>query len=112
MDEVPITVFAKGAWFAMESVGQLDCQVVGVDWNTTPQQAREWVGKDKILQGNLDPCQLYASKDEVRKATIQMIESFGGKHIVNLGHGVYPDTPFDSIKCFVETVKEYQYKVG
>lgn len=109
INEVPITVFAKGAWFAMESVGQLNCQVVGVDWNTAPEKARAWVGKDKVLQGNLDPCQLYATTDEVRAATNAMIAQFDGKHIANLGHGVYPDTPFDSIKCFVDTVKEYRY---
>ena len=84
-------------------------QVVGVDWNTAPQQARTWFGYDKVLLGILDPCQLYASTDEVRKATTAMIENFGGKHIANLGHGVYPDTPFDSIKCFVDTVKGYTY---
>ncbi|MEM9887378.1 MAG: uroporphyrinogen decarboxylase [Bacteroidota bacterium] len=110
LPEVPVTIFAKGAWFSMEEIGKIDCQVIGVDWNTTSQQARNWVGKDKVLQGNLDPCQLYASTQEIEKATVEMIAQFGGKHIANLGHGVYPDTPFDSIKCFVDTVKGYAYQ--
>ncbi|MEM0994366.1 MAG: uroporphyrinogen decarboxylase [Bacteroidota bacterium] len=109
IQEVPVTIFAKGAWFAMEELRQVDCQVIGVDWNTTPQQMRAWVGEDKVLQGNLDPCQLYASTTEVEKATIRMMQQFGRKHIANLGHGVYKDTPFDSIKCFVDTVKAYTY---
>lgn len=109
VSEAPITVFAKNAWFAMEAIGELDCEVIGIDWNTNPQKAREWVGNQKILQGNLDPCQLFASTTEVEKATQQMIRAFNNKHIANLGHGVYPDTPFDSIKCFVDTVKGFQY---
>ncbi|MBV6653512.1 MAG: uroporphyrinogen decarboxylase, partial [Mameliella sp.] len=63
--EVPVTVFAKGAWFVYEELGQLDCQVVGLDWNTPPELARQWVGKGKVLQGNLDPCQLYAAPEIV-----------------------------------------------
>lgn len=110
IDEVPITVFAKGAWFALEDIGQLSCNVVGLDWNFTPQEARIKVGNKKVLQGNLDPCQLYASTAEVQKATEKMLWNFGGQHIANLGHGVYPDTPLDSVKAFVNTVKKFQYR--
>ncbi|NRA52487.1 MAG: uroporphyrinogen decarboxylase, partial [Phaeodactylibacter sp.] len=83
--EVPVTVFAKGAWFVYEELGQLDCQVVGLDWNTPPELARQWVGKGKVLQGNLDPCQLYAAPEIVEQAAINMLNRFGQKHIANLG---------------------------
>ena len=63
----------------------------------------------KVLQGNLDPVQLYAPHDEIISATKRMIDTYGGKHIVNLGHGVYPDTPLDGVKAFVDTVKGYRY---
>lgn len=106
IEDVPVTVFAKNAWFALETLGKTDCNVLGLDWNTSPVFARSLVGKEKVLQGNLDPCQLYASTDEVEKATRLMLKKFGGqKHIANLGHGVYPDTPLDSVKAFVNTVK-------
>ena len=103
------TVFAKGAWFAMEQLGHLDCQVIGLDWNSTPNWARQQLGSTKTLQGNMDPCQLFAERKSISAATIKMIEHFGGKHIVNLGHGVYPDTPLENVRCFVDTVKKYQY---
>ncbi|MEM1324782.1 MAG: uroporphyrinogen decarboxylase [Bacteroidota bacterium] len=109
IEEVPVTLFAKNAWFAMEALGKSDAQVIGVDWNTAPEQARAWIGKDKVLQGNLDPCQLYASTSEIEQATQEMIRRFSNKHIANLGHGVYPDTPLDSIKCFVDTVQAFRY---
>jgi len=107
--EVPVTVFAKGAWFALPDLGNLSCETIGVDWNMTPAKVRQAVGEDKILQGNLDPCYLYAPKEEIQKAAISMIQNFGSKHIVNLGHGVYPDTPLENVKTFVETVKNYRY---
>ncbi len=109
IDEVPVTVFAKGAYFARPAVGELNCSVVGVDWNMDIKETRQII-PHKTLQGNLDPCQLYAPLSEVKKATQTMLEQFGGqKHIANLGHGVYPDTPLDSVKCFVDTVKEYSF---
>jgi len=88
----------------------MDCNVVGIDWNTDPRFARKMIGANKVFQGNLDPCQLYATTDEVKAATLKMLNSFGGgKHIANLGHGVYPDTPLDSVKTFVNTVKGFSY---
>lgn len=108
--EVPVTVFAKGAWFALEDFMAMDCNVIGLDWNIDPVFARKKVGKEKVLQGNLDPCCLYAAPDVIAKATFQMCESFGGCHIANLGHGVYPDTPLDGVRAFIEAVQNYEYE--
>ncbi len=106
---VPKIVFAKDGWFAMEELGALDCQAIGLDWTVRPQLGRQLVGHSKVLQGNLDPCVLYAPTATIRQQTEEMIGNFGSQHIVNLGHGVYPDTPLDNVKCFVETVKNYCY---
>ncbi|MDI9879427.1 uroporphyrinogen decarboxylase [Flectobacillus longus] len=107
--EVPVTVFAKGAFFAREDMGKLNCDVVGLDWNMDIAESRKLVGNSKTLQGNLDPCVLYSSFDEIKKHTRSMIQQFGTqKYIANLGHGVYPDTNPDKVKCFIDTVKEYQ----
>ena len=107
---VPLTLFSKGAWFALEELSRLDCNTIGLDWNIDPQWARAKVGPDKVLQGNLDPCQLYATPEEVSNATQSLLSKFESKHIANLGHGVYPDTPLDSVKAFVNTVKSFRYK--
>jgi uroporphyrinogen decarboxylase len=105
--EVPVTVFAKGAFFAREEMGKLNCEVIGLDWNMDIAESRKLIGDTKTLQGNLDPCVLYGSFDEIRKQTRLMLNQFGGqKHIANLGHGVYPDTNPDNVKCFIDTVKE------
>lgn len=108
--EVPVTLFPKGAWFALETFAKGSCTTLGIDWNTPLTQAREWAG-DKALQGNLDPTALYGSRDEIEKATRNMLSLVkGNRHIANLGHGVYPDTEADKLKCFIETVKEFEIK--
>ena len=110
INEVPVTVFAKGAFFARKEMGQLNCRTIGLDWNMGIAESRALVGSDKTLQGNLDPCILYASDAEIKKHTQKMLQQFGpDKHIANLGHGVYPDTKVDKVKCFIHTVKEYTF---
>lgn len=108
INEVPKTVFAKGAFFAREQMNTLPCEVIGLDWNMDIAESRRMM-PDKVLQGNLDPCALYGSLSDVKRETQKMLEQFGGsKHIANLGHGLYPDTEVDKVKCFIDTVKEYR----
>ncbi len=110
INEVPITVFAKGAHSSLKEQGQLDCNNIGIDWNTEPSIARDIIGNTKTLQGNLDPCALYAPDEVLVNKTKEMLTSFGqSKHIVNLGHGVYPDTDPEKVKLFINTVKEHRY---
>ncbi|GCC52526.1 uroporphyrinogen decarboxylase [Chryseotalea sanaruensis] len=107
IDEVPVTVFAKGAFFARETMNLLPCKVVGLDWNMDIQESIKML-PNKVLQGNLDPCALYGTLDDVRRETKRMLDAFGTHpHIANLGHGLYPDTEVDKVKCFIDTVKEY-----
>jgi uroporphyrinogen decarboxylase len=108
--DVPVTVFAKGAFFARQEMAQLNCEVVGLDWNMDIAESRAML-PNMTLQGNLDPCVLYASYSEIQKQTKAMVDVFGKyRYIANLGHGVYPDTDPDKVKCFIETVKEYSAK--
>ncbi|MBV6645220.1 MAG: uroporphyrinogen decarboxylase [Cyclobacteriaceae bacterium] len=105
--EVPVTVFAKGAFFALKDMNDVSCQTVGLDWNMNVQEAKALLPQ-KTLQGNLDPCALYGSIAQVESATKKMLDTFNGHaHIANLGHGVYPDTNPDHVKAFINTVKAY-----
>jgi len=108
INDAPVIVFCKDAHFSLPDINKLSCEVVGLDWNMPVSESRELIGWEKTLQGNLDPAVLYSSYDEVESATKTMIDKFGTRrHIANLGHGVYPDTDPDKVKCFVNTVKEY-----
>lgn len=107
--QVPITVFAKGAFFALEEMNELPCRTVGLDWNMKIADARK-VLPTKTLQGNLDPCVLYADKATIKREVTKMLTAFGDHpHIANLGHGVYPDTDPNKVKYFVECVKAFKH---
>jgi uroporphyrinogen decarboxylase len=104
--QTPVTVFAKGAFFARQAIGQLPCAVVGLDWNMDAAESRQLI-PGKTLQGNLDPCVLYADFGQIRAEVKQMLAAFGTqRYIANLGHGIYPDTDPDKARCFVDAVKE------
>jgi uroporphyrinogen decarboxylase len=106
---VPKIIFAKGAFFSLEPLFQLDCEIIGLDWQTPLDHVLPHLGS-KALQGNLDPCQLYASPEEVATATQAMLDRFPAqRHVANLGHGIYPDLPRESVQSFVDTVKRYTY---
>lgn len=107
--EVPLIVFARGASHSLDLIAQLPCQVVGVDWATEPETALAGL-PGKVLQGNFDPAKLYANPDVVAAETLTMLKRFPqGRHIANLGHGINPDTPRESVIAFVETVKGFRY---
>jgi uroporphyrinogen decarboxylase len=111
INEVPVTLFAKGAYASLQDLSLSNCNTLGLDWNMNPMQVREIVGENKTLQGNLDPCALYSSHKEVEKLTNNMLNTFKSKrHIVNLGHGVYPDIDPEKVKTFIKTVKNYEIK--
>lgn len=107
---VPLTIFAKGAFFALEDLASLPCQTLGLDWNMEPKLWRK-VAPDKTLQGNLDPCVLYADEATIAKEVRKMLGAFGKeRYIANLGHGVYPDTDFKKVQFFIDFIKNESSK--
>jgi uroporphyrinogen decarboxylase len=111
IQEVPVTLFSKGAYSSVNAIAQLDCNTIGLDWCMDIEDIRNGVGETRTIQGNLDPCALYASHDEIVVLTNKMLNSFRSKrHIVNLGHGVYPDIDPEKVKTFIKTVQEYEIK--
>ena len=107
----PVIVFAPGAGWALEEIAAAtQADVVGVDWQTDAEDARRRLaGHPVALQGNLDPCWLYASPAGIRERTHAMLAAFGGQnHIANLGHGINPDVPVAHARAFVDAVKEWR----
>jgi len=87
----------------------LPCTTIGLDWNMNMEYARSLCGDSKTLQGNLDPCVLYGSHESIQSETFKMLKSFKSpRHIVNLGHGVYPDIHPENVKTFINTIKNYE----
>jgi len=105
----PVIVFAKGCWFALDEMAKSKVAALGVDWTCSAKNARFLSGGKVTLQGNLDPSRLFSSIPTIKKMVHQMIDAFGkDNYIVNLGHGILPNTPLDNAKAFIDAVKEYE----
>ncbi|KAG7160947.1 uroporphyrinogen decarboxylase-like [Homarus americanus] len=111
LKNIPMIVFPKGGHFALKDLAALNYEVIGIDWTVDPILARQIVGPNKTLQGNLDPCALYADKKSIDGAVKEMIQKFGrDRYIANLGHGMYPDMDPEHLAAFVEAVHKYSKK--
>lgn len=110
INDVPVTLFSKGAITSIPKIAALNCNTVGLDWNMDIPEMRAKIGDNRTIQGNLDPCILYGSHQIVENETLKMLHSFGKnkRHIANLGHGVYPDVDPEKVKTFIKTVKSYE----
>lgn len=105
IESVPLTIFAKGAMHSLPEMAALGYDVIGLDWTIDPTEARKLVGPNVTLQGNLDPQDLYKPQDEIRDLTRAMVKKFGNRrYIANLGHGITPQTPVESMTTFVDNV--------
>lgn len=91
LEPVPMVVFAKGAWYALDSLCDLGYQVVGLDWLQDPAEAVRIRGNRPIVfQGNADPGVLYGTREAITRVVEEMVKGFGGGKqgwIANLGHG-------------------------
>ena len=90
-DAVPMTVFAKGAWYALDDLCQSGYDVVGLDWLHDPAEAFRIANGRVTIQGNADPGCLYGTKEAITAVVEDMVKGFnGGKQgwIANLGHGM------------------------
>jgi len=100
---VPVILFAKGVHY-LELLAKTDYDVFSLDWTMDPETSRKAL-PGKALQGNLDPCALFASDEELREMTRKMIRGFGtNKYIANLGHGLFPEVDPEKVRVFVEAV--------
>jgi uroporphyrinogen decarboxylase len=110
-DEVPVIIFAKGAWYSLDKMAETGTAGLGIDWCIKPRLARQFAGKNVTLQGNFDPAKLLSPIPVIQKEVKAMLEAFGpGRHVANLGHGILPNVPVDHARAFVDTVKEYEFK--
>lgn len=107
---VPRIHFGVGTGELLGLMASAGADVVGVDFRLTLADARSRVPADRALQGNLDPAILGAPWDVVEREVDAVLDSNGGHpgHIFNLGHGVTPDSPPETLKKVVERVHAYR----
>lgn len=105
---VPVILFTKGGGGWLEEMAQTGCDAVGIDWTIELSLARQRVGKRVALQGNMDPCVLYASADRIREEVAAVLASYGrgSGHVFNLGHGIHPQVEPERVGAFIQAVHE------
>jgi uroporphyrinogen decarboxylase len=91
----------------LELIREAGGDVVGVDTVTPLDQARARLGAHPV-QGNLDPEALFLPKEQLLRKVDEVLDRAGGLpgHIFNLGHGILPKTPMESLDWVLERVAE------
>jgi len=105
---VPVILFTKGGGQWLGAMAETGCDALGVDWTLDLADARRLVADRVALQGNLDPCVLYASPERIRTEVARVLASYGRGpgHVFNLGHGIHPDVNPEHAAALVAAVHE------
>ncbi len=103
---VPRIHFGTGTVGLLEQMASAGCDLVSVDWRLPLDEAWYRTGTGLGIQGNLDPAVMLAPMEVVEREAGRVLDAAGGRpgHVFNLGHGVLPDTPSDSLAALVELV--------
>ncbi len=102
---VPVIHFGTGTATLLEAMAEAGGDVIGVDWRIPLDDAWARIG-DRAIQGNLDPAALLAPKPVLERQVRDVLRRAAGRagHIFNLGHGIMPGTPVESVKLVGDLV--------
>lgn len=105
---VPVVNFSLGVSPYLGEAAACGGDVVGLDWHLPLDEAWAVVGFDRPVQGNLDPAALLAPRRELEHRIDDVLDRAAGRpgHVFNVGHGLVPQTPVESVRCLVERVRE------
>ncbi len=105
--DTPVILFSKNSNHLLSSLLRTGASVLSVDWRTDLAQLRQKLGRGKsgdgiAIQGNIDPTELLASPEAIVASVNHAIRQTGGRgHILNLGHGILPETPVENALAFI-----------
>ncbi|HEY6095315.1 MAG TPA: uroporphyrinogen decarboxylase, partial [Gallionellaceae bacterium] len=109
---IPSIVFTKGGGLWIDSIADIGCDAVGLDWTMDIGVARQRVGQKVALQGNLDPAVLFSNPEVINDEVEKILASygFGSGHVFNLGHGISQFTDPANAAALVAAVHELSRK--
>src|SRR5262249_10476237 len=109
-DTAPVIYYSKASHHLLPAVLQCGGQVVRCDLRVHLADLRKLAGPKIALQGNLDPAALFAPHEQIRAATSEILRQLGGVgHILNLGHGILPNTSVDAAELFIRTGQGFSF---
>jgi uroporphyrinogen decarboxylase len=109
---VPVIHFGTSTSHLLEAQIEAGGSVIGVDWRIPLDTAWERIGHHMPIQGNLDPLLLCAPREIAVERSCDVLRRAGGRpgHIFNLGHGIIPETPVDTVKAVVDAIHAYRHE--
>ena len=107
--EVPIIYFGTDSATLLPAMKETGANVIGLDWRIPLDEGWERIDFEAAVQGNLDPVLLFAEWNEVKSRAEEILRRADGRpgHIFNLGHGILPETPVDTVKNLARFIQEY-----
>lgn len=108
---VPVIYYSKASHHLLSAVARCGADVLSVDWRVNLGEARAQLGPHIALQGNLDPAILFAPQEQIQKQTLEILNQLGGVgHVLNLGHGILPETPVENARTFIATGQRHSFE--
>jgi uroporphyrinogen decarboxylase len=106
---IPSIHFGTATGGLLSMMAEAGGDIIGIDWRVSLNRSWESIGPNSGIQGNLDPVALMAPAAILKQKAIDVLEEAGGRpgHIFNLGHGILPSTPEDSVKLLADFVHEF-----
>ena len=103
---LPLIVYSYGSGGMLERMAATGVDVVSVDQHVALEDARRRLGPAVGVQGNLDPAWLHADAAFIRARVADAARAGGAtRHVLNLGHGVMPNTPEAGVAAFFDACK-------
>ena len=106
---VPVIYFGVDTASLLPAMRSTGADVLGLDWRVPLDIAWAAIDHACAVQGNLDPITLFAPQDLIRDRVHSILSQAAGRpgHIFNVGHGIVPGTPVESVQATVRLVREY-----
>ncbi|ASK78235.1 uroporphyrinogen decarboxylase [Paraphotobacterium marinum] len=107
--KIPITIFTKNGGLWLEDIANSGCDMVGLDWTIDICDALDRIGDKVAVEGNMDPCVLFGTKDKIEQEVEYILKQVNGRRgfVFNLGHGIQKETPIESVSTLVNKVHHY-----
>ena len=104
---VPVIYFGVDTASLLPTFRELGADVIGLDWRIPLDVGWRALGHSTAVQGNLDPITLFAPDSILEARVNEILTQAAGRpgHIFNLGHGIVPGTPVESVLRVVELIR-------
>lgn len=107
---VPVIYFGVDTATLLPAMRETGADVLGLDWRIPLDEGWRAAGAHVAVQGNLDPITLFAPEEVLQARVNEILELANGRpgHIFNLGHGIVPGTPVESVLSVVDAVRRFR----